>query len=78
MLWMDVVLYDGTQMTVGWMDDKELDAQIEQDGRVGKIYAQLKALRTRDAKLHSHTSPRCEECGVATIFIRSGESVVAC
>jgi FAD/FMN-containing dehydrogenase/Fe-S oxidoreductase len=54
---MDVVLYDGTQMTVGWMDDKELDAQIARDGRVGKIYAQLKALRTRYAKLIEERYP---------------------
>jgi FAD binding domain len=68
----DVVLYDGTQITVGWRDDKELDAQIEQDGRVGKIYAQLKALRTAafeaDRFNHSRSSPRCEECGLATIL----------
>src|SRR5512146_517645 len=38
---MDVVLYDGTRMTVGEMDDQELDHQINQGGRIGNIYAQL-------------------------------------
>ncbi len=48
---MDVLLYDGTQMTVGWMDDTELDRQIAQGGRVGHVYERLKALRFRYAKL---------------------------
>src|SRR5436309_9828542 len=35
---MDVALYDGTQMTVGWMDDDELDAQIAHGGSAGWVY----------------------------------------
>jgi FAD/FMN-containing dehydrogenase/Fe-S oxidoreductase len=42
---MDVLLYDGTRMTVGWMNDEELDQQIATGGRVGAIYSRLKALR---------------------------------
>src|SRR6266480_717232 len=48
---MDIVLYDGTQMTVGSMDEASLEEQIAQGGRVGNIYAQLKSLRDRYEKL---------------------------
>jgi FAD/FMN-containing dehydrogenase len=44
---MDILLYDGTRMTVGWMDDKELERHIATGGRVGAIYSRLRALRTR-------------------------------
>jgi FAD/FMN-containing dehydrogenase/Fe-S oxidoreductase len=44
---MDVVLYDGTRMHVGWMTDDELDAAIARGGRTGQIYRDLKALRER-------------------------------
>ncbi len=44
---MDVLLYDGTRMTVGWMDERELERQIATGGRVGEIYSRLQALRTR-------------------------------
>jgi len=54
---MDVILYDGTRMTVGEMDDNELDAGIAQPGRVGEIYAQLKTLRRRYAKLIEQKYP---------------------
>jgi FAD/FMN-containing dehydrogenase len=55
---MDIVLYDGTRMTVGEMDDRELDHQIAQGGRTGHIYAQLKSLRTRYAALIRERYPR--------------------
>jgi len=48
---MDILLYDGTQMTVGWMNDRELEEQINRGGRVGEIYARLKQLRERYANL---------------------------
>ncbi|HKR95497.1 MAG TPA: FAD-dependent oxidoreductase, partial [Candidatus Angelobacter sp.] len=57
LLAMDIALYDGTRMTVGEMNDKELEQQIEQGGRIGNIYAQLKALRTRYAKLINENYP---------------------
>jgi FAD/FMN-containing dehydrogenase/Fe-S oxidoreductase len=48
---MEILLYDGTRMTVGWMNAVELDRQIEQGGRIGDIYARLKRLRDRYAGL---------------------------
>jgi FAD/FMN-containing dehydrogenase/Fe-S oxidoreductase len=55
---MDILLYDGTQMTVGWMDDQQLNAKITQGGREGSIYSQLKSLRDRYAKLIEEKYPR--------------------
>src|SRR5438874_767311 len=54
---MDVVLYDGTRMTVGWMDDKKLDEEIRRGGRTGEIYAQLKNLRAKYTKLIDERYP---------------------
>src|SRR5213082_1789707 len=48
---MDIVLYDGTQMTVGWMHERQLHERAAQGGRTGKIYAQLRELRVRYANL---------------------------
>ncbi len=42
---MDVLLYDGTRMTVGWMNDSQMLDVIRQGGRAGEIYARLKSLR---------------------------------
>ena len=55
---MDILLYDGTQMTVGWMDEQQLEAKIAQGGREGSIYAQLKSLRERYSKLIKLRYPR--------------------
>jgi FAD/FMN-containing dehydrogenase/Fe-S oxidoreductase len=55
---MDILLYDGTQMTVGSMDEQQLDAKIAQRGREGSLYAQLKSLRDRYAKLIQDRYPR--------------------
>jgi len=44
---MDILLYDGTEMTVGWMDEQQLTAKIAHGGREAKIYEQLKSLRDR-------------------------------
>ncbi len=44
---MDVLLYDGTKMTVGWMDEGALEAEIRRGGRTGAIYSSLKSLRDR-------------------------------
>ncbi len=46
-----VVLYDGTQLTVGRTSDEELEAIIRAGGRRGDIYARLKNLRDRYASL---------------------------
>ena len=48
---LEVLLYDGTRTTVGWMNEAELDAQIRKGGRVGDIYRHLKSLRDRYADL---------------------------
>jgi FAD/FMN-containing dehydrogenase/Fe-S oxidoreductase len=55
---MEVALYDGTQMNVGWMDDQELDARIAHGGREGSIYAQLRQLRRTYAKLIQERYPK--------------------
>ncbi len=44
---MDILLYDGTQMAVGEMDDSDLENGIRGGGRTGKLYSDLKALRAR-------------------------------
>src|SRR5438552_2232407 len=55
---MDILLYDGTQMTVGSMNDLELEQAISEGGRAGNIYAQLKNLRARYAHLIRERYPR--------------------
>jgi FAD/FMN-containing dehydrogenase/Fe-S oxidoreductase len=42
---LDLLLYDGTRLTVGPTSEAELDAFIKQGGRIGEIYAELKRLR---------------------------------
>jgi FAD/FMN-containing dehydrogenase/Fe-S oxidoreductase len=54
---MDVLLYDGTQMTVGEMDDNKLEEEIRRGGRTGEIYSRLKSLRTRYADLIKKNYP---------------------
>jgi FAD/FMN-containing dehydrogenase/Fe-S oxidoreductase len=46
-----VLLYDGTQMTVGTTNDKNLDSIIRSGGRRGEIYAKLRAIRDQYADL---------------------------
>ncbi len=47
---LDVVLYDGTRLTVGPTSDEELEQIIRAGGRKGEIYDQLKQLRDRVAE----------------------------
>lgn len=54
---LDVLLYDGTRMTVGWMNDVEMDQRIAQGGRTGDIYRFLKSLRERYADLIAEKYP---------------------
>jgi FAD/FMN-containing dehydrogenase/Fe-S oxidoreductase len=42
---LDVLLYDGTRMTLGPMSDDALEAAIAEGGRAGAIYAGLKSIR---------------------------------
>src|SRR5512135_557684 len=44
---LDILLYDGTRMTVGATSEDELERIIRGGGRKGEIYAKLKALRNR-------------------------------
>jgi len=46
---LDVLLYDGTRMTVGATSDEELARRIAAGGRAGEIYAALRDLRDRCA-----------------------------
>src|SRR5512146_1469890 len=47
---MEVLLYDGTRMNVGWMTEEEMNRGIERGGRIGDILASLKRLRMRYEK----------------------------
>src|SRR5205807_3997875 len=42
---LEILLYDGTRMNVGWMDEAELNRRISLGGRTGGIYRYLKSLR---------------------------------
>ncbi len=55
---LDIVLYDGTRMTVGRTSNAELDAAIHGGGRVGQIYAGLAGLRDRYANMIRERFPR--------------------
>ena len=46
---LDILLYDGTRMTVGATSEEELERIIQAGGRRGEIYARLKDLRDRYA-----------------------------
>ena len=55
---MDLILYDGTRLTVGRTSETELEALIEQGGRVGKLYAGMKGLRERFAPMIRERFPK--------------------
>ena len=55
---MDVVLYDGTRMTVGRTSPEEIEALIRGGGRVGEIYKRLSQLSDRYAGLIREKFPR--------------------
>lgn len=55
---LDLVLYDGTRMTVGRTSADELQAIIAAGGRRGEIYAGLKQLRDRYADLIRQRFPK--------------------
>jgi FAD/FMN-containing dehydrogenase/Fe-S oxidoreductase len=55
---LDVMLYDGTRMTVGRTTETELDAIVRAGGRKGQIYAGLKDIRDRVAPLIREKFPR--------------------
>ncbi|MFP5250487.1 MAG: FAD-binding oxidoreductase, partial [Acidobacteriota bacterium] len=55
---LDIVLYDGTRMSVGPTPPDELDAIIRAGGRRGEIYAGLKRMRDRYGDLVRQKFPR--------------------
>ena len=55
---LDIVLYDGTRMTVGATPPAELDALTRAGGRVGQIYSGLARIRDRYAALVREKFPR--------------------
>jgi FAD/FMN-containing dehydrogenase/Fe-S oxidoreductase len=55
---LDIVLYDGTRMTVGRTSPGELESAIRAGGRKGQIYAGLARLRDRYGNLVREKFPR--------------------
>jgi FAD/FMN-containing dehydrogenase/Fe-S oxidoreductase len=55
---LDIVLYDGTRMTVGATPPDRLEALIRAGGRVGQIYSGLARIRDRYAALVREKFPR--------------------
>jgi FAD/FMN-containing dehydrogenase len=56
--WLDVLLYDGTQLRVGKTSETQLQQWIESGGRRGEIYSQLRKLRDRYAEEIRRRYPR--------------------
>lgn len=48
---LEVLLYDGTRMTVGWMTDADWESKIQKGGREGAVYRNLRSLRDYYADL---------------------------
>ncbi len=55
---LDIVLYDGTRLTVGATTPAQLEALIRNGGRVGQIYSGLSRIRDRYAALVREKFPR--------------------
>ena len=55
---LDIVLYDGTRMTVGRTGQDELESILRAGGRKGQIYAGLTRIRDRYADLVRQKFPR--------------------
>ncbi|HWG22466.1 MAG TPA: FAD-binding and (Fe-S)-binding domain-containing protein [Terracidiphilus sp.] len=55
---LDIVLYDGTRMSVGRTSPDELEAIIRAGGRIGQIYSGLKNIRDQYAGLVREKFPR--------------------
>ncbi len=55
---LDIVLYDGTRMTVGRTNPEQLESIIRAGGRKGEIYAGLTRIRNRYADLVRTKFPR--------------------
>ncbi len=55
---LEILLYDGTQLRVGWMNEAELEAKVRRGGREGQIYRNLKSLRDHYAGLIERNYPK--------------------
>jgi FAD/FMN-containing dehydrogenase/Fe-S oxidoreductase len=55
---MEVLLYDGTRMNLGWMTEPELEQAIRQGGRQGAVYVGLRGLRAKYGRLIEERYPR--------------------
>ena len=55
---LDVLLYDGTRMAVGWISDADWRARMSGSGREAEIYAQLMLLRQRYQTLIESRYPK--------------------
>jgi FAD/FMN-containing dehydrogenase len=55
---LDILLYDGTRMTVGPTSEDELERIIAEGGRRGQIYAGLKEIRDKYAELIRKNYPQ--------------------
>ncbi|MBZ5490359.1 MAG: FAD-binding protein [Acidobacteriia bacterium] len=55
---LEILLYDGTRMKVGWMDDAELERCTGHGGRTGDIFRYLKSLRSHYAELIKERYPK--------------------
>jgi FAD/FMN-containing dehydrogenase/Fe-S oxidoreductase len=55
---MEVLLYDGTRMLVGWISEMEWEKRLQAPGREGEIYAKLKSLRQRYQSLIEQNYPK--------------------
>jgi FAD/FMN-containing dehydrogenase len=58
---LDIVLYDGTRLTIGPTPDEQLERMIAAGGRKGEIYAALKAFRDRYADEIRRRFPSLDE-----------------
>ncbi len=55
---LQILLYDGTRMDVGWLNEMEWEQRIQTGGREGEIYAKLKSLRQRYQSLIQERYPK--------------------
>ncbi|MGA9061211.1 MAG: FAD-binding and (Fe-S)-binding domain-containing protein [Terracidiphilus sp.] len=55
---LDIILYDGTRLTVGATPPAQLDALVRAGGRTGQVYSGLKRIRDRYAALVRERFPR--------------------
>jgi FAD/FMN-containing dehydrogenase len=55
---MEILLYDGTRMRVGWMDEEAFRCAAQREGRVGQIFTKLQSLRERYGTLIRDRYPK--------------------